>query len=541
MENSPKMAERRMREHAALHEKFAEEGAFWAGLARHIVRDGGAWRCLGCLKRIHFRKPARLRRHCCCKPGIRSWAVAKVLRRALKQRARAQAHVPRRRGGYCLRSVRRRLRSKRACPWSEWKVLPAGLAYNAIGERVKNFRAQMEPLTRMHAGVGYRPNLLPNIDGENGSNNMGIGRFLYSEETGRYACIVDAPQDGTVPVIFFRRISTECRPCPRHGKEGRPCWRVTLPMRPVRITMSSAWRSSPGLIARLGGAEGAVDIVRFWQRCFQEVGEMEPSHQRPVDPCELMQGLITEASEELASGVTVCRALADEASAVFQGVACVVVKHVDAAGQETTPTFCPASASSAGARAPGSRTAHGCCKVKFAGFRPGRMVVGAQGARKSLCRRYRCIKHGYDWVASCVDADASVRGDAVGQKYVIQGDFWPGCLRVFEDTENYEAVRRHLWGCTMESMERRIAANPLVRGLADFEKAIMHRAFTRHLQEIPVAHTLADWMSKFVRPGPTDISMGWDRGGEFRSCPRTPPPHPGKNLGSGSGKFGVSP
>ena len=88
------------------------------------------------------------------------------------------------------------------------------------------------------------------------------------------------------------------------------------------------------------------------------------------------------------------------------------------------------------------------------------------------------------------------------------GRFWPACFRVFQETENYEAVRRHLCGCTPASMERRLTANKRTQRLSDFERAVLHRAISLRLQQIPTTNVLAKWMALYVRRCPMDNTLG---------------------------------
>ena len=125
-----------------------------------------------------------------------------------------------------------------------------------------------------------------------------------------------------------------------------------------------------------------------------------------------------------------------------------------------------------------------------------------------MCRRYMCKEHLKTWTITCGTAGTSLEGDLLGTKYVVTGDFWPGCFRVFQETENYEAVRRHLCGCTSASMERRLAANKRTQRLSDFERAVLHRAISLRLQQIPTCNVLAKWMALYVRRCPMDKTLG---------------------------------
>ena len=193
----------------------------------------------------------------------------------------------------------------------------------------------MEPLTHVHFGFGNQLNLLPSIDDANDQSRLCVGQFLYSEEAQTFAVIVGETQDGQAPVLFFDRINSAGVVCPRHGEDGRSCWRIRLPVQSERVSVGQSWRASPGLVARPGGSGNVTKIVRCWERCYQEVGEglrgPEPAG-GTRDPSKYMHELLGEAAEDLERMVSGGVFLRDDARAVFIDATCVHVTLKDSSG-----------------------------------------------------------------------------------------------------------------------------------------------------------------------------------------------------------------
>jgi hypothetical protein len=157
------------------------------------------------------------------------------------------------------------------------------------------------------------------------------------------------------------------------------------------------------------------------------------------------------------------------------------------------PSACPSAA------------LHETCFVQRRQWRVGRRIISSDGCHRSLVQRYYCSKHETGWQLPCGDLDASCSFVAdVIDDFFVTGDFWPGALKLFEDTESYKAVEASLRARTLGTVCASARVHPLRSVLSKLELEVLHASLKLHCQSTPtweaIKKFLLRWMEKMIAP-----------------------------------------
>ena len=130
------------------------------------------------------------------------------------------------------------------------------------------------------------------------------------------------------------------------------------------------------------------------------------------------------------------------------------------------------------------------------------MFVSAAGLRRCHAQRYSCLEHGVHWSLPLDGKGhtrgASVVGDVVG-KFIISSTWWPQAIRIFMESESYDAVARHLRDITEAHVSIALVRHPTVARLEPAQQQLLHIAILQHCLACPSWQTMRSWISLYKR------------------------------------------
>ena len=130
------------------------------------------------------------------------------------------------------------------------------------------------------------------------------------------------------------------------------------------------------------------------------------------------------------------------------------------------------------------------------------MFVSAAGLRRCHAQKYSCLEHGVNWSLPLDGRDhtrgASVVGDVVG-KFIISSTWWPQAIRIFMETESYDAVARHLRDITEAHLGIALMRHPSLARLEAAQQQLLHIAILQHCLACPSWQTIRSWISLYKR------------------------------------------
>ena len=139
------------------------------------------------------------------------------------------------------------------------------------------------------------------------------------------------------------------------------------------------------------------------------------------------------------------------------------------------------------------------CKVCKWGTIKSRILVNSAGCFTLMAERYYCSTHERSWLlpAGNDSRGLSLGGDILGN-FLIQGDYWPSALQLFQDTENFSCLERSLRDRTASTLSSAIQKHPLRAVLSDLELTVVRRAALVHCRQCPSAPTQKSWLCHWV-------------------------------------------
>ncbi|CAK0797690.1 unnamed protein product [Prorocentrum cordatum] len=485
-------------------------------LAAGVGRLSEGWKCRSCGK-IFLRLNLVLKGHS-CRPSISALPV----HRARRQPARVSKKQIRPRRRFCvLKPWRPRKKTKShealtaqiaglgsATATSTAAVaLPRDLAYADIAEAAKTARLggtvamQLNPssifngsrLRFLLSGASKRgPELAP-----------AVGQTAWLAESKCYAAVASVGGPDAIEALLYQREGGACG-CSQHAADGAgACWRLAKPLRSVPVSWQPDIACRETLVPRVGAPASSGSKPRLekpWHRCYRVAARSSPDN----------GVLATTGTEELLAATagafedfsTWRDAFSQACADVYESVAVVPIRFTDPDGNPAVPRACPDAGKD-----------DKICQIVNQGRQPGPRVLSSVGVRASLCQKCKCKAHGRVWsvpVSACASGGASLSADVVG-KLVVTGDFWPSALLVFEETECYEAVRRHVTAATADSMARSLSQHPRLGELSGSERAVLLRAFDRAADLAPDPQTFGSLLSAYANAVWTPLCVDLSR------------------------------
>ena len=327
-----------------------------------------------------------------------------------------------------LHVPRRRLAGKQ--PSSSWEATastcgPPGMQHTAA--RMQEFRKSMRPLMFFSSGGLLNAEFFALTDISEG-RQVRPGDYLHFPGLKSLACVVELRSKGVAECLFFDP-SLACK-C---GAER--CWRLRLSIKECEVEIPSGCKFGRALTSAFGQLTSGV--VCPWSVCYHEtVAEVEPTLSR--DRVDLVRSILEATTQDFSGALS---AFAPRVVGMYNAATTQAVVLQASDGTEVLPMCCSAS------------TMAGECDIAPRGWQNGVRSISAMGVHRLRKRQYRCHAHGVEW------AIADLPGDRVGS-FQIRGEYWPGAIWLFEETECFEALRRALEQATQDSVVSTLATHP---------------------------------------------------------------------------------
>ncbi|CAK0827053.1 unnamed protein product [Prorocentrum cordatum] len=296
-----------------------------------------------------------------------------------------------------------------------------------------------------------------------------------------FACIWRLPDTGPARVIQFTPYPASGGTCARHP-DGGGCWRARLPLVSTELQLPSSRSVSDSLTPRETTSKG---LLLLSDRCFRRSRARAAPRGDGIGLGQMLSSFVDAA----ASAMSERSDAASRAGDLWSPAAWQIYLDATTSVLEAReiPRECPA------------RAGGGACDVSTWGSQLGLRVASSVGCRRALCTRYSFKVHECTWQLphGPNTVGATLVGDLVGD-FLVCGDFWPDALRVFQETENFVALERHLRDLTSRHVERVVRSHNLRHVLSEPEAMILHRALLAHVSKTPDRRTLKDWIRKWV-------------------------------------------
>ena len=473
-------ARRSLDRHHHLHKLHAGRAAELQMLAARFKRLGRGFACKPCGKVVQKLKFALAHR---CK-SLRVRVAKRTPKARLVQKRRFRFLTPKR--------LRGKTKVATASAESAAAVtLPRDLAYSTIARDIATARSGSIALMHVNASSVFNAARLQSFLDTSASAAIespapAVGSTVWLPEHSCYGAIVsvEGPHESTV--LRYRRIESEGG-CPLHAREeAGDCWCVARPLQSEKLQTSAETLCKEILVPRAGLRSHKHSPEQPWHRCYR-IATRSSNADR-----ELTRSATDEllAAAALALGDQDARhdVLTDTCARIYEDVAVRRLFYVDADGQPAVPTCCPTEPQGTS------------CRIIQRGSQPGPRVLASDGVRASQCQRYSCQEHGAVWTinaSACTAGGTSISGDGVGD-FLVVGTFWPRMLRIFEETECAEAVRRDVTGTTAETMALALDMHPAVKSTSTLERTILLRALDHAAQRAPSTAVLSKFLTTYA-------------------------------------------
>ena len=331
--------------------------------------------------------------------------------------------------------------------------------------RMQEFRKSMRPLMFFSSGSLLNAEFLALTDISE-SRQVRPGDYLHFPGLKSLACVVELRSKGVAACLFFDP-SLACK-C---GAER--CWRLRLPIQECEVEIPSGCKFGRALTSAFGQLTSRV--VCPWSVCYHEtVAEVEPTLSR--DRVDLVRSILEATKQDFSGAFS---AFTPRVVGMYNAATTQAVVLQASDGTEVLPMCCSAS------------TMAGECDIAPRGWQNGVRSISAMGVHRLRKRRYRCHMHGVEW------AIADLPGDRVGS-FQIRGEYWPGAIWLFEETECFEALRRALEQATQDSVVSTLATHPSRAALTPLEMRVLSAAVAGHADSVPRTQTIAGWIVAYL-------------------------------------------
>lgn len=500
-----------MARHRAFHALHAGRAVEFEKLAASVDRLPAGWQCRGCGKtfaRLHLVLSGHR-----CRPAISTLPVRQPAQ------ARKRHLIPSRRF-YVLKPWRLRRKTNpdaahappaprahtTASASTAAVPLPRDLAYADVAQATKRARAsgtvamQLNPSSVCNAS---RLRLLLGSDRPRSPELApAIGQTVWLADGECYAAVVSVGGHDAVEALLYQQVGGASG-CRQHAADGAgACWRLVRPLRSVPICWQPDAVCRGALVPRVGVPTqgGGTSLEKPWHRCYRVAAR--PSFDAAPPETARTEELLAATAGAFEDFISWKGAFSQACAEIYESVAVIPISFTDSDGTSAVPRICPDAGN-----------ASKPCHIVRRGRVPGPRVLSSKGVRASVCQNYTCSVHGRNWSVpsdACASGHASLLADVVGELLVV-GDFWPSALLVFEETECYEALRRHVTATTADSMARALRRHPRLSELSGFEQAALLRAFDRAADLAPAANTFASLLSAYANAVWTPLCVDLSR------------------------------
>ncbi|CAE7377130.1 unnamed protein product, partial [Symbiodinium microadriaticum] len=444
---------RALRRHEDLHAKFWDERHVLLPQATRLnaLPSGVGWRCADCAVTLPA-LAAAVRHECAsaCKqasakrPGSAKPAPKRKVRRVVGLLHRARV---------CAQAAKESRRGESSLP-----PLPPDLEYTKLHDEFCARRQDVQRLAHLSPASVYLPACLPRQPAAAG--NLAVGDFVeWPGDKQSFGCIWSIDADGSVHAMKFQRRPKQAKQvCALHS-EGGGCWRPVTPMKSQIIAVSRERSADFYLVPRPTDSKAASGLDG---RCFQLCTTSRPP-----------------SGTKAAPGLDIWKSFVDEAVAQLLG------QVPDESGNESLWT-------------PAVQQLWSDIVCKW-GTIKSRILVNSAGCFTLMAERYYCSTHERSWLlpAGNDSRGLSLGGDILGN-FLIQGDYWPSALQLFQDTENFSCLERSLRDRTASTLSSAIQKHPLRAVLSDLELTVVRRAALVHCRQCPSAPTQKSWLCHWV-------------------------------------------
>ena len=356
--------------------------------------------------------------------------------------------------------MRRKAAPKTDAPVSASAIaLPRDLVYDDIAKATLCARTGLTHAMAVNASSLFnasRLDALLRAGAATSEQDPAVGNHLWLPESKCYATVIAVESQRNVTVLRYYSVAGSGG-CSLHlADDTETCWRLVRPLCSEAILLQPGMICQEILVPRAGAPGSKLGLDKPWQRCYR-VGS-RASATALTAACSATEDLLAAAGAALLDLNGTEDAFTKLCADIYADVAIRRLQYTDANCAAAVPLSCP-----------GVAAGNSPCHIIRKGWQPGPRVLSSEGVRMCLCQKYFCHTHAAGWnisATACALGGTSVAADAVGD-FLVAGDFWPSALRLFEETECIEAVRRHITAATSDSMARALSSHPGVSFLRD--------------------------------------------------------------------------
>jgi hypothetical protein len=313
------------------------------------------------------------------------------------------------------------------------------------------------------------------------SSSLRVGDFFrYPRTANSYACLWASPSGGNMWVVRFDPFPKNDSGCKIHLGCGG-CWRSQFPLQPIEIPASQCNLQAVSLLPRV--ADPGRTGLRLSTRCFMLARH---THSVGFPPrSNIVQDFVEDMLSQLIAGGEQDLP-APNVQKIFADVATVELAFLAA------PSNCPACVAAPACDEPP-------CRIRLCGKRVAGKFVSSLGVRICIAQVYECVVHSSRWnlPAGRHTQGATLVGDVLG-KHIVGGCFWAPVWRLYQDTESFVAVERHVRDITEASIRNAVSQHRLRDSLALEDQRLLLGILLQHCMDVPSRYTLKRWLHQYV-------------------------------------------